>query len=413
MIKIYPSTISGRMNAPASKAHAQRLFFMASMPAHPTRIKNVPRCNDIDTTVACLETLGCQISKNATATEYVVSPFPKTSPMPDVALNFKESATTARIAMVLCAALGIKADCKATGTLLKRLMIQLTGRLALRGITFSNFSLPLLLTGRLNSGEYIFAGDEGSQSISAVMMFTPCLLGDSSIRYETPLIDKSYIEITRKAMDSFGVHIEETENGFNIPGRQFYQSPKEITVENDWSLSAMWIAAAAASGSRGTGLVIDKLNAESDQMYRDLEKINAFIYQDFEYFNVDASKSPNLATVYAAMAIVKGASISISNVPQLKFKETNRLSAMGKIAELFGQKAIVSTNSIEIIGNKNPQYPKEPIDCFGDPWVFMSMVLASTKAKEEYTLLDEHGANKVYRDFLADFESLGGKYEIV
>lgn len=413
MIRINPSTISGQLHAPASKSHAQRLLFMASMAAHPTRIKNVPRCTDVDATIGCLTDLGCHISRNFTGDEVVVNPFPKTSPMPNVELNFKDSATTARLAIALCSALGIKADCKATGTLLKRKMVELTGRLALRGVTFTNFSLPFELSGRMSAGEYSFAGDEGSQAISAIMMFASCLLNDSKITITSPMVDGTFLKLTKSSMESFGIKIEETETGYNIIGRQYYQSPGEIYTENDWALASMWITAAAACGHKGKGLTVDNLPKDSVQQYRGLETNNALIFQDFKDVNIDVTNCPNLLTVYSALAIVKGASIKLYGAPQLRAKETDRLAAMAEIAKAFGQDAKVTETGIEIIGNENPIYPETPIDCKGDPWVFMSMVLASTKAIEPILLQNEHTAEKVYKDFLDDFETLGGKIEII
>ncbi|MDO5332319.1 MAG: hypothetical protein Q4E99_06520, partial [Bacillota bacterium] len=335
MIKIYPSTIQGQIKAPGSKAHAQRLLFMASMAAKPTKVKNVPKCNDIDTTIACLESLGCSISRNLATDEVVVKPFPKTTPMPNVTLNFKESATTARLAMALCGALGIKADCKATGNLLKRKMIQLTGRLSLRGVTFTGFSLPFEMSGRMAAGEYEFSGDEGSQAISAIMMFASCLLNDSHLRLTSPVIDNTFLKLTQSSMQKFGIKIEEVEDGYHVIGRQYYQSPGHISAESDWALAAMWTLAGASSGRKGSGITVDGLDPDSPQMYRNLEQLNALLYHDFLDINIDATNAPNLATVYAALAIAQGASIHIKGVPQLKSKETNRLEVIADIARQF------------------------------------------------------------------------------
>jgi len=412
MIKVYPSTISGQLHAPASKSHAQRLLFMASMAAQPTTVKNVPICDDIDTTISCLETLGCSISRNLAGTEIVVKPFPKTSPMPEVSLNFNESSTTAHFAVALCSALGMKADCRAVGTLVKRKMVEMTSKFALRNVVFSSFSLPFSLSGRLSSGEFCFAGDEGSQSISATMMFASCLLNDSDIILTSPLVDDSYVKLTKSAMEDFGLKIEETEKGFHIIGRQYYQSPGEIETENDWGLATMWALAGAASGRNGNGVVVDQLNPDSVQKYKNAVGAFPLLYQNFRDINLDVSMCPNLATVMCAMAIVKGSSIHLKGVPQLKHKETDRLAVMARIADEFGQKAIINGGDIEIIGDGNPQFPDKPIDCQGDPWIFMSMVLASTTAQKPIYLSDEHCANKIYRDFLNDFKNLGGKFEI-
>ena len=385
---------------------------MGAMPAEPTIIKNVPECDDIDTAVDVLRTLGSTIDirKN----EYTVHPFPKTSPMPSVTLNFKESATTARMSIALCGAFGMKADCRASGTLPKRKMIQITGRMAIRGVTFSSFSLPFIQEGRLLGGDYIFSGDEGSQSISSLMMFLPCLLQDSTITFSSPLIDRSYIDITRKALESFKITMENKDDGYFIPGKQYYQSPGEISTENDWSLASMWITAAAACGPKAPGLTVTDLPKDSPQIYRDLSAFLALIQQDFKDINIDASKIPNLTTLLCALAIVKGATVRISGVPQLRFKEADRLRAMGNIANALGQAALVTSGGITIMGTGKPEYREDTVvDCQGDPWIFMSMALAAATMKKPLILDNEHGAEKIYRNFLKDYESVGGKYEII
>ena len=414
MIRIYPSTFSGKISAPASKAHAQRLLFMSSMPAFPTTVKNVPDCDDIDTCLDTLRSLGCEINPGRESGDIVVKPFPKTSPLPSAELNFRESSTTARFAVALCSALGIKADCRAGGNLPKRKMIQLTGRLAIRGVTFSSFSLPFSLNGRLEAGDFCFAGDEGSQSISALMMFLPCILGDSTITFESPLTDRSFIDLTKNSLEKFKIRIEEKPNGFFIPGKQFYQSPKNISTENDWSLASMWLTAGAACGNRSKGLTIDNLSKKSPQQYRNLMPILSLISQNFMDINIDASTMPNLATLFCALAIVKGATVRITGVPQLKYKESNRLKTMSDIAKALGQYALVTDDGITIMGNGKCSYKENTVvDCQKDPWVFMSMALASSVMDRPLVLSDEHDADKIYRNFLKDFEILGGKFEII
>lgn len=387
---------------------------MASMPTFSTNISNIPDCDDIDTSIEALRVLGCHVTRNEKRSSALVQPFVKTTPMPSVEFNFKESSTTARLAISLCSALGIKASCRALGTLPKRSMVQLTGRLALRGITFTSFSLPFDISGRLEAGEFVFSGEEGSQSISSLMMFLPCLLGDSTIKLSSPSADSSFIDITKDSLEKFGIRIEEREDGFFVPGRQFYQSPSEISVENDWGLASMWITAAAACGANNPGVRVYNLPKNSHQHYRNLTPLLSMLTCDFKDINIDTSLMPNLTTLFCSLAIVKGATVRISGVPQLKLKETNRLKAMASIAETLGQKARLSEDGITIIGNGSPSYEENTVvDCQGDPWVFMSMVLSSATMERPLILSDEHGADKIYRGFLSDYKKLGGDFEII
>ena len=412
MIRIYPSHFSGTLKAPASHAHAQRLLFMSSIPAKPTLVRNVPDCEDADVTLDCLRALGCRLQQSGD--DWLVTPFPKNVMGQIAEFDFGQSATTSRIAIALSAALGIRASCRASGTLPRRKLFPLTGKLAIRGVRFTKFSLPFSMQGRLSPGEYVFDGDEGSQFISALLMALPLLQDSSTIKLSSPLIDSSFVDLTVNSMADFGVEVERRDDGFFIPGRQYYHSPGEITTENDWGLAALWVAAGAASGEQSGGLTVTELPRVSPQLYRDVAKEFPLIAQDYEELDFDASTCPSLATYYAAMSAVKGATVTISGVPQLKAKETDRLKVMTEICEALGQKASLTKSGIHIEGTGRPEYKENvKIDCRKDPWIFMSMALSAAKLTKPIILNNEFCPEKIYRSFLKDFEALGGKYEII
>ncbi len=412
MIKIYPSKLNGTLDAAASKAHAQRLLFMAAMAPYPSCVKNVPMCDDIETTLQCLLDLGCKISVQSGKNVYI-DPFPKNVPVQSAEFDFRGSSTTCRIALALSAALGIRVKCTGSPSLQKRRLLPLTSRMALRGVHFSNFSVPCEMEGRLEGGEYQLDGNEGSQNISALLMALPLVKQDSTLKLSGKLQDSAFVELTIRSMEAFGVRIEKIKDGYFIPGRQKYQSPGEIDAENDWGLAAMWITASAACGDDDLNVTVRNLPKNSPQNFRDIHSIIALLHFDFTEVNIDASKCPDLATLFAALAIVKGANMEISGIPQLKFKESDRLKTMRDIARTLGQNAEIFESGIRIIGTGAPNYAEDTaVNCQEDPWVFMSMVLASAAMKVPYKLENEKTADKVYRGFLDDFARLGGKFEI-
>ena len=414
MIRILPSKLNGTLKAPASAAHAQRLLFMAAMPAGaPTLVKNIPDCEDTDTAIECLRALSCNVDRSDDGTSCLVTPFPKNIPAQTAEFNFKRSSTSSRIAIALAASRGIKATCTASRALNQRSIFPLTSRMAIRGVRFSKFSLPFTMTGRLEPGEYVFEGNEGSQFISALLMALPVLVNPSTVKLASPLLDSSFVDLTIDSLSEFGIRIERTETGYSIAGRQYYSSPETIETENDWGLAALWVAAGAASGL-GHKVTVTDLPARSPQKYRNVSKEFPLISQDFFLLDLNAADSPNLATFYAAMSAVKGATVTISGVPQLRNKESDRLKVMAEICRKLGQDAELTDTGIRIIGKEAALFrPDTVIECHNDPWIFMSMVLASTKLTKSIILDDEHCADSIYRNFLKDFKKLGGNYEII
>ena len=413
MIRIYPTQFQGHIKAPASKAHAQRLLFASAMTTTATLIKNVPECDDIDTTLQCLLDFGCTVEKHG-ETEIKVFPFVKTNPVPSAEFDFRQSGTTAHLALPLAAAFGIRSACRASGTLIRRPLIPLISRMALRGVTFSGFHFPLTMTGQLQPGDYVFAGDEGSQYISGALMALPVLRDDSIIRLSSPLIDGTFIDVTLDTLEDFGIAITVDEEGFHIPGRQFYKSPGKTVVENDWALGTMWACAGCLSKDEGNPVIVEGLPGRSVQMYRSFKEVMSLLRYDVKYLNVDASESPNLACLYAVIAASKGSGLDLTGVPQLRFKETDRLKAVCECIRALGASAKPTEDGIHIDERDAFDYPEDiQLDCKGDPWIFMSMALAAGCLPKPVILDDEHCAEKVYRHFLRDYKALGGKYEIL
>ena len=414
MIRIFPSKISGISRAPSSAALAQRLLFMAAMPAGaPTLVKNIPVCDETDIAIDCLRALNCKVELSEDGTDCLVTPFPKNIPAQTADMDFGKCSTSSRIAIALAGAQGIRANCTASKILTKRSIFPLTSRMAIRGVRFSSFSLPFTMTGRLDAGDYVFGGDEGSQFVSAMLMALPVLIDPSTVKLKSPLLDSAFVDLTIEYLEKFGIRIEQTENGYYVPGRQYYMSPDVIETENDWGLAALWVAAGAASGEQCRVTMTD-LPLKSPQHYRNVAKEFPLIAQDFKELDLDASDSPNIATFYAAISAVNGATVTISGVPQLHAKESDRLKVMVEICKKLGQNAELTDTGIRIIGNDKAMFrPDTVIKCHNDPWIFMSMVLASTKLQKTIILDDEHCADSIYRNFLKDFRKLGGRYEII
>jgi 3-phosphoshikimate 1-carboxyvinyltransferase len=413
MIRIYPSLLNGTIKAPASKAYAQRLLFAASLPPTGTLVTNVPDCRDIETTIDCLRRMGCRIEQRGAGSWYV-EPFPKTQPIKPAKLDFKDSATTARFALAIAAAFGMNIEARSQSYLSKRHMLPLTSRLAVRGMKFTGFSLPLEMTGRLEPGEFVFRGDEGSQFIGALMYALPMLPQDSHISISSPLTDRSFVDISLNILRRFGIEITEEENGFTIPGRQFYSSPGEISAENDWSIASAWICGGAFGAYRDCSVEVDELPLGSPQLYKDIKPLISLISQDFQDIGISMAGCPSLTTLVAAAAMFKGASVELEDVPQLKAKETNRLQVMTDIINSCGGNAVCSDSGIHARGPAPGSIPADTvIDCRDDPWIFLSFALCAPLIQQTIILKDEDCITKTYGNFFKDFESLGGKWERV
>ena len=96
-----------------------------------------------------------------------------------------ESGSTLRFLVPVLAALGQSAVFTGKGRLPQRPMEPMLTRLREHGVQIAlptgGETLPLELTGQLQSGDFVFAGDISSQYITGLLFALPLLQGDSRI----------------------------------------------------------------------------------------------------------------------------------------------------------------------------------------------------------------------------------------
>ncbi|MDD2301253.1 MAG: hypothetical protein PHG30_01705 [Eubacteriales bacterium] len=412
MIRIFPSFFSGTLSAPPSVAHAQRLLFAAAVSNSPTTLYNVPACEDIRTTILCLEALGSTLERKGKNT-LTIQPFIKTKPVPRVDFDFGSCAAAARYTLAIAAAYGIQVECTASESLKRRPLFPLASRMAVRGATFSGFSFPLTMQGRLEGGEYDFDGRLSAQFASSILMAAPVLSGPSTVQIHRPVLMGGQIDITIKVLQQFGITVEPLEDGYAIPGRQVYTSPGTTRVHNDWSLAAMWLTAGALSQGRGGSISCTDLPADSPQGYRNLTEMHSQLITDFKDITVDASDCPALVPLIAIVAAARSGAVHLSGAPQLHHKETDRLKTVAAILRGMGADMWDTPDGLESREGSFFDYPEDVlIDCQGDANITMSFALAAPLLKKPF-LLQERAVDKTWPGFWNQYRALGGKFEIL
>lgn len=412
MIRIFPAVFSGTLAAPSSVAHAQRLLFAAAVSNSPTSIHRVPMCGDIHTSIRCLEALGSTVEHSGTHT-LIIHPFAKTRPVPRVDFDFERCATASRYALAIAAAYGFQADCTASESLVKRPLFPLAGRMAVRGTTFTGFTFPLTMQGRLEGGEYDFDGRLSHGYVSSILLAAPILSSSSTVRIEPPVLMGGHIEMTLDVLAQFGIDVEIGEEDIAIPGRQVYLSPDNISVTGDWSLAALWLTAGALSQEQGGSIVCTDLPADSPQGYRNLTEMHSQLVTDFRDITVDARDYPELASLIAVVAAAKSGALHLSGVPQLRYKETDRLKTIAAILRDMGADMHETDDGFESDGTGHFDYPDDFfVDCQGDAHIAIAFALAAPTIKKPF-VLDERAVDKIWPEFWDQYRALGGMFEAV
>ena len=418
-VRITKPVQGGSVRAIASKSGAHRLLICAALADAETFITCSDRSEDIDATARCVQTLGAEVRYERDG--FAVTPL-NGRDAEQYALDCGESGSTLRFMLPVCGALGLRAAFYMGGRLPERPLSPLYGEMAAHGCTLSEpGKSPLLCDGQLNSGLFTLPGNVSSQFISGLLFALPCLAGDSVIKVTGVLESRPYLDMTLDALRLYGITVREDDRVFRIPGGQIFRSPQNINVEGDWSNAAFWLSA----GAIGKGAVAcGGLNINSRQGDRAvavlLERFGAgVVYAEdvitvspgnLRGIDIDASNTPDLVPVLAAVAAVAQGKTVIRNAGRLRLKESDRLRAIAASLSGLGADITETEDGLAVIG-KN-QLAGGQTKSFGDHRIAMVAAVVSAVCEAPVEIKGAEAVNKSYPGFFYDFSAyLGGEWE--
>ena len=301
-----------------------------------------------------------------------------------------------------------------------------------KGIAWSLEDGVLTVSGRLTPGEYALPGDVSSQFFSGLLFALPLLEGDSLLVSTTQLESVGYVNMTRQAMERFGVKTKWTKEGIFIPGNQMYH-PADCTVEADWSNAAFWYAA-QGTGSDVTVTGMDERSIQGDrvilewgQMLRGeplsggigvpvLGRAGAGPVQPpppdlpRRYaVSISVSHAPDLVPPLAAWgALSPGCDLKLKNAARLRMKESDRLSTVTEVLSALGADIEEQADALVIRGRE-----KLPggvtVSGHNDHRIAMMAAIAATRCEKPVTITGAECVKKSYPGFWEDYEKLGGQ----
>lgn len=281
----------------------------------------------------------------------------------------------------------------------------------------SDGKLPLTIDGRLKPGEFSIKGNISSQFISGLIFALPVLDGDSRIIITTELESRPYIDLTLNALKKFGINVENNAyKEFLIRGNQRYKA-SDCRIEGDFSQAAFWIAAGVLGGNVVCeGLCMDSLQGDKN-ILNVIESMEGNISAEGNRVKaspsetrgtiVDASQIPDLVPVITVLAALSKGKTRIINAGRLRFKESDRLSAIS--CELNKIGADIKEQEDGLIIEGKDMLEGGETDSWNDHRIAMAMAVASTRCKNPVIIKNSDCIKKSYPDFWNDFRNLGGK----
>ena len=422
------SRLSGRTRAPPSKSYTHRALLAAGY-GDGTVVENPLDSADPRATARAVEAYGGTVEWPENAAAARIDGFDGRPATPTDVIDCANSGTTMR----LTAAAGALADGLAVLTGDESLRSRPQGPLldaieALDGrgeSTRRNGQAPLIVGDALDGGSVTIPGDVSSQFVTALLMAGAVTDSGIEIELTTELKSAPYVEITRELLDDFGVETERTDAGFAVPGGQSY-SADSYEVPGDFSSISYLLAAGVVAAEDGESVVIDgaRPSAQGDTAIVDIaERMGAEVDWNREAgeitvqqsalsgIEVSVADTPDLLPTIAVLGAVADGETRIVDAEHVRYKETDRVSAMATALERMGASVTEEQDALVVHG-ADSSLAGATVDGRGDHRLVMALTVAGFVADGETTVEGAEHVDVSFPSFFETVEELGANVRL-
>jgi len=274
----------------------------------------------------------------------------------------------------------------------------------------------------LQGGSVYMDASASSQYVSAVLMVAPYARQDVQIHFLGAIVSRPYIDLTLEVMAAFGVEArwgaatgEIGENTLLVKAGQRYRA-REYRVEPDASSAVYPLCAAAITGGRVEIKGIPANSVQADLAILDLlEAMGCRVNRSPDAIEligpkhglrslgeVNMNNSPDAALAYAVVSLFADGPTLITDIWNLKIKETDRLAALETELSRMGGRAEAGEDWLRI--QPGPLHDAE-IETYDDHRIAMSFSLAGLRVPG-ISIKDPGCVSKTWPDYFEMLEEL-------
>jgi 3-phosphoshikimate 1-carboxyvinyltransferase len=379
--------ISARVRIPGSKSVTQRALICAALARGDSIIHNASDSDDTALMANGLNQLGVLVRKVDGA--LVVSGTGGRLFAPKFPVPVGNAGTTLRFLTSLAALADGSTVFESDMRMAERPHEDLLNALRQLGVHTQTFGTRYTVHGAgLRGGATKLKSDKSSQFLSSLLMVAPYAKEGVQIEVEGKLSSIPYVDITMDVMEKFGVRVQDFDRKrFIVKSGQRY-SPTKFTVEADASGASYFFAAAAIVGGEVTVEGLKTESLQGDMKFLEvLRQMGCSVTEDesgvriqcsekLRGIDVDMNSMPDVVPTLAVTALFADGPSRIRNVAHLRYKESDRLTALATGLKKLGARVTLMENGLEII--PAPLHGAQ-LETFDDHRLAMSFALAGLK----------------------------------
>jgi 3-phosphoshikimate 1-carboxyvinyltransferase len=418
--------LDAHVAVPGSKSITNRALLLAALAEGESRLSGGLDSDDTVVMRGALETLGIGLDASGKDADWIIrgrgGRFALPDQAEDLVLDCGNSGTTVRF---LTAALTLASSpvvVDGNARMRERPISDLVNALRALGAELTTQGVadcpPIRLHGGgLPGGRALMDGSRSSQYVSAIAQIAPYAARDIELEFKDGIIvSRPYIDLTLEVMRAFGADARWRDDGrLWIKAGQTYHG-REYTIEPDASSAAYPFCAAAIAGGRVSvsGIPGDSLQADF-KILDLLERMGCGISRVGDTVSVtgpngtlhslgsvDMNDFPDAVLAYAVVALFADGPTTITNVANLRIKETDRLAALETELSKLGARVKAGPDSLRI--EPGPMRGAE-IETYDDHRMAMSLALAGLRVPG-IVILDPGCVSKTWPDYFEAFSGL-------
>jgi len=424
-VTIRNSRVEGRAHAPPSKSYTHRAILAAGY-ADGAVVHRPLISADTKATMGAVDAFGGDVVRVKNALE--VEGFDGTPGVPEGIIDCANSGTTMRLVTGAAALADGMTVLTGDASLRSRPHGPLLDAIdALGGSarsTRGNGQAPLVVEGPISGGTVAIPGDVSSQFITSLLMAGAVTEDGVDIELTTELKSAPYVDITLEVLDAFGVTVERTTGGYHVDGGQSYRPEGgDYDVPGDFSSASYLLAAGAiaaddvvhvesaypsAQGDTAIVDILDRMGADIE-WHRD-DGVVDVRRSSLSGIEVDVADTPDLLPTIAVLGAVADGTTSIVNAEHVRYKETDRVSAMAEELESMGASVTEEQDALHVHG-EDTELAGATVDGRGDHRIVMSLAVAGLVADGETTIQGAEHVSVSFPEFLDVLYDLGASVE--
>ena len=326
---------------PGSKSQTIRALLIASFSRGKSTIINPLISSDTLSTANALKTLGVKIDYDEGKKLFRVDAENIGKGFDKVTLDLGNSGTGTYLLLGLAASLEKEITITGDESLSSRPIAPLAKAYEDLGaeVSTNDGFLPVTIKGPLKGGRTEIECRTSQYPSSLLLASVLC---SADVEITCPLLyEKPYVAITLSWLDRQGISYEISDDYLHsrVKGGQAFQAG-QFTVSGDYSSASFFFALAAASGKSVTVLGLDRYDSQGDKRVLDVLQAmgcsvvwveNGVMVKGPEHLKggtFDINDIPDALPILAAISTLAESDVRLTNVPQARIKETDRIRVM-------------------------------------------------------------------------------------